>query len=68
MICTCGRIHVGSTTTELRNWNPACAEHGVESEWYADPVQVAKRAEDRQRLIDLQRRATEARRKAREGN
>jgi len=66
MTCTCGRIKVGSTVTELRNWNPDCAEHGLRSGWYTSDEQVAKRAKDDERLRDLQLRAAEARRKARE--
>ena len=61
MTCTCGRIHIGMKATNSFNWNPDCAEHGVDSDWYADPERVAKRVEDNERLIDLQRRAREAR-------
>lgn len=43
------------------NWNPDCEEHGLRSEWYSSPAQVAKREADSERLRDLQRRAREAR-------
>lgn len=48
--CTCGRIAVGMTVTETRNWNPE--------------EQQAVRAARRERLTDLWRRAREARRAA----
>ena len=62
--CTCGRIMLGSEDSGSRNWNPDCGEHGVDSAWYSDPAVVAKREAQRQRTIDLQMQAREARRKA----
>jgi hypothetical protein len=59
--CRCGRIKVGSTVTENRDWNPDCAEHGVKSEWYQSPERTAKRQAESDRLRDLYRRAREAR-------
>lgn len=66
--CRCGRIKVGLETTESRNWNPDCPVHGVGSAWWASPEQQQARAALSQRLRDLQRRAAEARRQAREGH
>jgi len=59
--CTCGRIAIGMQVTEQRNWNPDCEEHGVDSDWYNSETQRVKRAAARERTIDLQRRAREAR-------
>jgi hypothetical protein len=64
--CTCGRLHVGNIVTESRNWNPDCLTHGLGTEWYRSPEQAAKRQAQNERLVDLQRRAAEARRKARD--
>jgi len=63
MDCTCSRLRVGSELTEVRNWNPDCAEHGVGTEWYTSPEQVAKRQAQNDRLRELQ---TEARRRREE--
>lgn len=62
--CTCGRIAVGMTVTNARNWHPDCVEHGTASAWWNSEEQRAARAATRERLIDLQRRAREARRAA----
>lgn len=62
--CVCGRIAVGMTVTEARNWNPACPEHGTESEWWNSGEQKARRERRRAEVADLQRRAREARRAA----
>jgi hypothetical protein len=59
--CGCGRIAVGMTVTEVREWNPECAEHGTASAWWNSPEQRAARAARRQRTADLQRRARAAR-------
>lgn len=59
--CTCGRIAVGMTVTEIRNWNPDCAEHGTASAWWNSEEQQAERAGRREHLADLWRRAREAR-------
>lgn len=64
MTCACGRISVGMTLTDARNLNPGCEEHGIHSEWYKSPEQVARRRAQNDRLRDLQRQAREARRKA----
>ncbi len=56
--CTCGRMSVGDS----RNWHPDCPEHGLASEWWKSPEQVAKREAQDARLRDLQRQAREARR------
>jgi hypothetical protein len=63
--CVCGRIKVGNEVTESRNWNPDCPEHGLDSEWWSSPEQVAKREAQGGRLRDLQRQAREARANAR---
>jgi hypothetical protein len=57
--CTCARMSIGDS----RNWNPDCPEHGVESDWWNSPEQVAKREERNARMRDLQAQAREARRK-----
>lgn len=62
MPCRCGRIKIGNEVTDHRNWNPECPEHGVSSDWYRSDEQVAKRAAQRERAIELQRLAREARR------
>jgi hypothetical protein len=59
--CKCGRIHIGSTATEHRNWNPDCPEHGVNSEWWRSPEQVEKRRVQSERLRDRQIQANRAR-------
>lgn len=61
MNCTCGRIKVGSTVTESRNWNPDCTEHGTSSVWYNSPEQVERRKNQNKRLRELQIRARLAR-------
>lgn len=63
--CRCGRLKVGFTVTESRNWNPDCPQHGTKSTWYRSPEQVAKRQAQDERLRDLQRQAREAREAAR---
>lgn len=60
--CTCPHIMLGSKKTEQKNWNPDCLAHGTESEWWNSDEQVAKRKEDRERLIEMQRLAREKRR------
>lgn len=66
MTCSCGRIVLGLKTTEHRNWNPECEEHGLDSEWFNSAEQRAKRKAQNDNLRDLQRQANEARRKARD--
>lgn len=61
-VCGCGELKVGGQPTGQFNWNPDCAVHGVTSEWYRSPEQVAKREAQDQRLRDLQAAAREARR------
>jgi hypothetical protein len=66
--CTCPELMLnsGKGATGVRNWSEACPEHGVDSDWYRSPGQVAKRAADRERLIGLQEQARQARAAARE--
>lgn len=64
--CTCGRIAVGMTVTDTRNWNPDCAEHGTASAWWNSDEQQRARATQREHLTDLWRRAREARQAAAE--
>ncbi|MFB7738240.1 hypothetical protein ACFC08_28405 [Streptomyces sp. NPDC056112] len=52
------------TVTDARNWNPDCTEHGTASAWWNSEEQQAARAARREHLIDLWRRAREARRAA----
>lgn len=62
--CTCGRLRVGSELTEHRNWNPDCAVHGTASAWYNDPERRDARDAKNAEVLDLQRCAREARRRA----
>lgn len=55
MTCTCPHIMLGSERTECRNWNPACEEHGWESEWYNSPEQTRIRLAAAERSAELQR-------------
>lgn len=59
--CFCGSIAVGLQITESRNWNPACPEHGIYSEWWNSDEQVHQRFVRRQESLELQRRARIAR-------
>jgi len=61
MRCTCGRVKVGNTVTDERNWYPDCDAHGTKSEWYKSDSQVARRKATNDRVADLQRQAREAR-------
>lgn len=63
--CCCGRIAIGMTVTDQRNWNPDCVEHGVESAWWKSPEQVAKREKRIERTRGLQQQTREVRRRAR---
>ena len=47
--------------TESRNWNPDCEEHGVDSEWWQSPEQVAKREDASRRLRELYAKRDQAR-------
>lgn len=64
--CSCGRIAVGMTVTENRNWNPDCATHGLQSAWYRSPQQVQRRAQQETELREMYRRAREARSRVQE--
>lgn len=68
--CTCRELMLngGKGASGVRNWCEACPEHGVDSDWYRSPEQVAKRAADRERLIGLQEQARQARAAARESH
>jgi hypothetical protein len=65
--CTCPQIMVGTHVSGARNWKHSCPEHGVESEWWNSPEQIAKRKADSERLRDLQVQAREARKVAANG-
>ena len=52
---------LGSKRTENKNWNPDCEEHGLESEWYNNPIQIQQREESKNRSIQLQRLARQRR-------
>lgn len=67
MNCTCGRICIGSEVTENRNLDLDCPMHGTKSTWWNSPEQRDKREADNNRLRDLQGRAAEARRRAKNG-
>lgn len=54
MSCTCGRLAVGMHVTAARNWNPDCAEHGLDSEWWNHPTQREERRQADHRLRQLQ--------------
>lgn len=64
--CRCSRLKVGSTLTDARNWNADCPEHGIWSNWYHSPEQVARRDAENKRLRDLRAQAALARQRARE--
>lgn len=64
--CSCGRIAIGLTVTENRNWNPDCVEHGLRSAWYRSDEQVQRRAQQDAKLREMYRAAREARRNAAE--
>lgn len=59
--CACGLVGVGLIVAEVRNWDPACPEHGVDSEWWKSDEQVHQRFVRRQESLELQRRARIAR-------
>lgn len=65
--CTCPEVYL-NTPGEAglpRNWNPKCAEHGLKSEWWRSPEQVARREAQSIRLRELQEQARRARAAAR---
>lgn len=62
MTCTCPHIMLGSERTESKNWNPACEEHGWESEWYNSPEQTRIRLKEAERTRELQKLAGQRRR------
>ena len=64
LICTCAFLHVGSTVTSARNWNPDCAEHGTTSAWYNSTAQAENRRAQNARTRELQQMAREARMRA----
>lgn len=59
--CKCGEVRVGGQRTGSYNLNLDCPLHGVESDWYRSPEQVARREAQNERLREWQRRAREAR-------
>jgi len=59
--CRCGRIAVGMTVTNNRNWNGDCPEHGLTSAWWNSPAQVARRQKQNAELRDLYQQARQAR-------
>lgn len=61
MSCTCPEVFAGSHPTGTRNWNPECAEHGAESEWWNSEEQQKKREVEIVRSRELQQRAREQR-------
>jgi len=58
--CTCGRIVVGMTVTDSRNWHQNCPAHGVDSQWYED-LGRDHFEKTIARSVELQRQAREAR-------
>lgn len=68
MSCTCRELMLnsGKGATGVHNWSDTCPEHGVDSDWYRSPEQVARRAAERERSIGLQEQARLARAAARE--
>jgi len=63
-VCTCGRIVVGMTVTDARNWNQNCPAHGVDSQWYEE---LGKERFEKTvaRSVELQKQGREAREAAR---
>jgi hypothetical protein len=64
--CTCPRLAVGMTVTEVRNWNADCPAHGTASAWWNSPEQQADRVARRAESVALQAKAKEMRLRARE--
>ena len=65
--CTCHPVGVGLGKPQGLDWQPDCREHGLESDWWNSKEQIDRRAADRLYLLDLQRRAREARKKNNNG-
>jgi hypothetical protein len=63
-ICTCGRLAVDLTVSDIRNWRADCPAHGVNSPWYRAPSQVAHRAAFDARLREMYEQARAAAREA----
>lgn len=53
MTCTCSTIQIGTKTSDLKNLNPECPEHGFESVWYNSSEQIKHREERSKRLKEL---------------
>ena len=62
--CRCGRIMLGLKDSGARNWEPACPEHGLDSEWYRTEGKAHLEASTA-RSVELQRQARESRQRAR---
>lgn len=60
--CQCAQIYVGGMPApDTREWKSYCPVHGVDSEWYNSDEQRQRRKTKSQELVDLQKRAREAR-------
>ena len=57
---------VGMRDSGARDWSPACPEHGLDSAWYQREGKAHLEA-SRDRSVELQRQAREARRRAWQG-
>lgn len=64
--CTCGKVVLNGAGREVvaLDWHEDCPVHGIGTEWYESEGK-AKMEATRQRSIDLQLRAREARARAR---
>lgn len=58
MNCTCPHIRLVSKTTSAHTVNPDCPLHGVGTDYWSAPELVAQR----ERSVEMQRRAARARR------
>ena len=65
-VCTCAPVYLGMIKTGALNWRESCEVHGSHTEWYKNPEQREARQRANDRLIELQRSASEARRTQRE--
>lgn len=65
MRCTCLYLKLNGERVGAQNWHPECPEHGLKSEWFKSPEQVAKREAFDARLREVQGQVRAARQRAR---
>lgn len=59
--CECRWVRAGSSEATARNWSRDCPEHGMDSEWWNSPEQIAERQRCRAESVALQAKARLAR-------